>query len=196
MADYSETKYEIPTWNQIYNMLLHQTRKIQTDGYRPDIIVGIARGGIVSSRILSDLLETRELATIKIEYYDGINQPKKEPILKQCLNTKLTDKKMLLVDDISDSGSSLQLAKKHLQGQGAKETKIATLYTKTATTTKPDYYEKLTSSWVVFPWDAKEMVRKIIERHSGKRVASKEIAKLVKAGLPKQLVEKFLDDME
>ena len=177
-------------------MLLHQAQKIQADGYKPDIIIGIARGGIVPSRILSDLLEIRELATIQIEYYNGINQTKENPILKQCLNTQLIDKKTLLVDDISDSGSSLKLAKKHLQGQEAKETRIATLYTKPGTTTKPDYYEILTSKWVVFPWDAKETVRKIIEKQSGKSITDKEIAKLVKAGMPEQLAEKFLLDME
>ena len=196
MAIYSETKYEIPTWNQIYDMLLHQAQKIQTGGYKPDIIIGIARGGVIPSRILSDLLETKDLATIQIEYYDGINQTKQEPILKQCLTTPLTDKKTLLVDDTSDSGSSLQLARKHLQQQGAKETKIATLYAKLETITKPDYYEKLTSNWIVFPWDAKETVRKIFEKQAGKRVTDKEIAKLVKAGLPKQLAEKFLREMK
>jgi hypoxanthine phosphoribosyltransferase len=193
---HNETKYEIATWNQIYDMLLHQAQKIQADDYKPDIIIGIARGGIVPSRILSDLLEIRDLASIQIEYYDGINQTKKEPILKQCLGTQLTDKKTLLVDDVSDSGSSLQLAKKHLQLGGAKEIKIATLYAKPATTIKPDYYEKLTNNWVVFPWDAKETVRKIIEKQSGKSAANKEIAKLVKAGMPKQLAEKFLLEME
>ena len=196
MAAYSETKYEIPTWNQIYDMLLHQAQRIQADGYKPDIVIGIARGGIVPSRILSDLLEIKALATIQIEYYDGINLTRQEPVLKQCLNMPLFETKTLLIDDISDSGSSLQLAKKHLQQQGAKETKIATLYAKPSTATKPDYYEKLTSNWIVFPWDTKETVRKIIEKQEGKRAAAKEIAKLVKAGLPKQLVKKFLHDME
>ncbi len=196
VAAFSETEYEIPTWNQIYDMLLHQAQKIQTDDYRPDIIIGVARGGIVPSRILSDLLETTDFATIQIEYYDGINQTRKEPFMKQCLNAQLTDKKTLLVDDISDSGSSLQLAKKHLERQEAKETKIATLYAKPETITKPDYYEKLTSYWVVFPWDAKETVRKIIEKQAGKSITNKEIAKLVKAGMPKKLAEEFLKDME
>ncbi len=196
MAAFSETKYEIPTWNQIYDMLLNQSQKIAADGYKPDIIIGVSRGGVVPSRILSDLLETRDFATIEIEYYRGINQTILEPILKQCLNTQLTDKKTLLVDDISDSGFSLQLAKKHLHQQGAKELKIATLYTKPTTITKPDYYEKLTSNWVIFPWDAKETVRKIVEKQGRKHLASKEIAKLVKSGLPKQIAEKFLRDME
>lgn len=190
------TQYEVATWNQIYDMLLDLANKIQGDGYKPDVIIGIARGGLVTARILSDLLETPELAIIQIEYYVSIAQPRQEPILKQGLSTPLTGKKTLLVDDISDTGKSLQLAKNHLQQQGAKEIKTATLYAKPQTITKPDYYEKQTSHWIVFPWDAKETVRKIIQKHEGKRATSKEIAKLVRAGLPKQLAEKFLKDMQ
>ena len=192
----ANTQYEVATWNQIYDMLLDIANKIQGDGYKPDVIIGIARGGLVTARILSDLLETPELAIIQIEYYVSIAQPRQEPILKQGLSTPLTGKKTLLVDDISDTGKSLQLAKNHLQQQGAKEIKTATLYAKPQTITKPDYYEKQTSHWIVFPWDAKETVRKIIQKHEGKRATSKEIAKLVRAGLPKQLAEKFLKDMQ
>ena len=65
----ANTQYEVPTWNQIYDMLLAQAQKIQNDGYKPDIIVGIARGGLVPSRILADLFETRDFAIITIEYY-------------------------------------------------------------------------------------------------------------------------------
>ncbi len=195
MSDNTNIQFEVPTWNQIYAMLLCQTKKLQSD-YKPDIIVGIARGGIVPARFLSDLLETRNLTTIQIEYYKGINQTKDEPSLKRCLNLQLTSKTVLLVDDISDSGSSLQLAKNHLKQNGAKEIKIATLYAKPTSITKPDYFEKQTSNWIVFPWDIKETVRKIIETQLDKRAPGKEIAKLVKAGLPKQLVKEFLKDMQ
>ncbi len=196
MANNTDIQYEAPTWNQIYAMLLSQAQKIQTDGYKPDIIVGIARGGIVPARILSDLLEMEGYTTIQIEYYNSINQTKDEPSLKQCLNVQLTGKTTLLVDDVSDRGSSLQLAKKHLKQNGAKKIKIATLYAKPTSTIKPDYYEKQTSNWIVFPWDIKETVRKIIEKHRDKSAADKEVSKLVKAGLSKQLAEKFLKEMQ
>jgi hypothetical protein len=187
-------QYEVPTWNQIYDMLLAQAQKIQSDSYKPDIIVGIARGGLVPSRILADLLETRDFAIITIEYYVGIGQKSKEPVLKQCLHTQLPDKKVLLVDDVSDGGRSLQLAKKHLQEQGAKEIRIATIYCKPGTITLPDYFEKETSHWIVFPWEAKETMARIMQKAEGKRATSKEITNLVKAGLPKQLAEKLLKE--
>ena len=190
------TQYEVPTWNQIYEMLLAQAQKIQSEGYKPDIIVGIARGGLVPSRILADFLETRDFAIITMEYYTGIERKTQEPILKQCLHAQLTGKKVLLVDDVSDCGRSLQLAKKHLEQQNAKEIRVATIYSKPGTITKPDYYEKETSLWIVFPWEGRETMRKIMEKTEGKRAVRQEIGELVKAGLPKQVAEKFLKEMQ
>ena len=192
----ANTQYEVPTWNQIYDLLLNQSEKIHRDGFQPDIIIGIARGGLVPARVLTDLLETHDLASVRVEFYIDIAKTRKEPILKQSLPAPITGKKALLVDDISDTGQSLKLAKNHLTEQGAKEIKIATLYANPTTLTKPDYCEKETNRWVVFPWDAKETVRKIVDRQLSKRALNKEIAKLVKAGLPKNLSEKFLEDMQ
>ena len=191
----TDTEYEVPTWNQIYDILLSQTQKIQSQCYRPDMIVGIARGGIVPARILTDLLETPKLGFIQIEFYIDINQTLQEPILKQTITTQVSGKKVLLVDDIADTGESLKLAKNHLQQQGATEIKTATLYQKPQSTTTPDFYERQTSCWVVFPWDSKETLRKIIQKQEGKRALNQEVAKLVKAGLPKQLAEKLLKNM-
>ena len=188
--------YEVPTWNQIYKMLLSQAQKIQSKNYKPNIIVGIARGGIVPARILTDLLETPELGFIQIEFYTSVNQTWIEPVLKQALATQIANKKALLVDDIADSGRSLKLAITHLQQQGALEIQTAALYQKPQSTTTPNFYEKQTTHWVVFPWDTKETIRKIIQRQRGKREANNEVAKLVKAGLPKQVAEKLLKDMQ
>ena len=190
----AQTVYEVPTWSQIYDMILNQAVKIRSDGYAPDIIVGIARGGLVPSRILADLLGTRDFAIITIEYYIGIGQTQREPILKQCLHTQLIGKKVLLVDDVSDGGKSLQLAKKHLEDQCAKEIKIATIYCKPGTVTTPDYFEKETSHWIVFPWEARETLTKIRRKIGGERAMSREIANLVRSGYPKQLAEKLLQN--
>jgi len=189
-------EYEVPTWNQIYDMLLSQTQKIQNQNYKPDIIIAIAKGGLIPARTLTDLLETQELGYIHIEFYKDINRTRQEPTLKQNLTIQVLGKKTLLVDDIADTGRSLNLAKTYLQQQGACQIKTATLYKKPQSSTTPDFYEKQTASWVVFPWDTKETLRKIIQRQHGKRRLNHEVAKLVKAGLPKQLAEKLLKAMK
>ena len=172
-------------------MLLRQAEKIHRSDFKPDIIVGVTRGGWIPARVLSDLLEISNLATVGVEFYLGVGETRNKPVLTQSVSASVTGKKALLVDDVTDSGKSLQLAKDHVL-QGAKEVRIATVYAKPFSVTKPDYYEKRTRRWVVFPWDAKETVRKIVEDKSATTV---ETGKLVKAGLPKQLVEGFLKEM-
>ncbi len=188
-------QYEIPTWNQIYDMLLTQAQKIQTQPYKPETIFAIARGGLIPARILVDLLETTQFALLQIEFYMDIAQTKQEPTLKQAPTASVLGKKVLLVDDIADTGKSLQLAKTLLQQQGAVEIKTVTLYHKPQSIIKPDFYGKETSTWVVFPWETKETLRRIMQKNVGKRQLNQEIAKLVKAGFPKQLADKLLKEM-
>jgi uncharacterized protein len=188
--------YEVPTWSQIYDLLLCQAQKIQTADYKPDVVVAISRGGLIPARILADLLEVRQLATIHIEFYIGLGETKEQPTLKQGLVLTLAGKRVLLVDDIADTGKSLQYAIGYLQEQGSIEIKTATVYYKTQSLIKPDFYEKLTGCWVVFPWEAKETLRKILCKQSGKRMQNQEVAKLVRSGLPAHLVEQLLKSIE
>ncbi len=189
-----DIQYEVPTWSQIYDMLLCQARKISVK-YPVDVVVGVARGGLVPARVLTDLLEAPQCAFVQVEFYLDVAETKSAPTLKQPLTASVSGKKVLLVDDIADSGASLRLAINHLQAQGAAEVKTATLYYKTQSAVKPDFYEKQTQCWVIFPWDTKETLRKILQHQTGKRHTNGEIAKIVKAGLPKQLADNLLEDM-
>jgi uncharacterized protein len=191
----TSVQYEVPTWNQTYEMLHAQTQKIRLSGWQPDLIVAVCRGGLVAARILSDLLTNQDIAVVQIKYYVGIAQTGNEPELKQEVGQDLEGKKVLLVDDISDSGKSLQLAKQHLATKNTKIVKTATLYLKPKSVTVPDFYEKVTANWVVFPWDTKETIREITKTHHGNREINREISKLIKAGLPKQLAEKLLAEV-
>jgi hypoxanthine phosphoribosyltransferase len=189
-------EYEVPTWNQTYEMMLNVAHAIRQSGFKPDIIIGVARGGLVPSRVLCDLLQTPVLGMIEIEFYVDVGQAGIEPRLKQGLTLPVIGKKVLLADDIADTGRSLRLAKNYIQEQGPSEVKVACLYAKPQSITRPDYFDRETRSWVVFPWDAKETVRKIVSHCRGKRAVGREIGKLVKAGLPRQFADRFLEDMQ
>ena len=181
---------------QIYDMLLSQAEKISKSCFKPDIIIGIARGGWLPARVLTDLLEIPNLANVSAEYYVGVAETKNEPVLTQGISAVVTDKKVLIADDVADSGRSLKLVKEHVLQQGAKEVKTATLYYKPWSMVKPDYYERETKLWIVFPWEMKETIRKIVEKRKEKSASvEEETAKLVKAGLPKRLTERFLKEM-
>jgi hypoxanthine phosphoribosyltransferase len=191
----TEAEFEVPTWNRIYAMLLRQAEKIRQSGFKPEVIVGVTRGGWVPARVLSDLLGIPDLAVVRVEFYLGVAETRSAPVLRQGVSAVVKDKKMLLVDDVADTGKSLQLVREHIRQQGATEVRIATVYRKPFSAITPDYYEKETRRWVVFPWETTETLRKIVEKHRDKNAVKVVTAKLVKAGLPKQLVEEFLKEV-
>lgn len=190
----TEAEFEAPTWNQIYALLLSQAKKIRESGFKPNVIVGVTRGGWVPARVLADLLEITELVSLGVEFYVGVAETLSEPVLTQRVSADVQDKKALLVDDVTDTGKSLQLAKEHLRQRGVREVRIATLYRKPFSVTKPDYCEKKTRCWVVFPWDFKETIRNILRKRQDKCVINVEVEKLVTAGLPKKRIEEFLKE--
>jgi hypoxanthine phosphoribosyltransferase len=189
-------EFEVSTWNQIYDMLLSLAEKIRKDGFKPDIIVGVCRGGWPPARVLSDLLDNPNLASVKAEFYLGVAETKGEPILTQPVSTTVTNKKVLIVDEVADTGKSLKLIKEHIIKEGAAEVKIATVYYKPWSIIIPDYYERETRCWIVFPWEIKETVQKIVKKCREKRkTVEVEVDKLVKAGLSAELVRRFLKEI-
>jgi len=191
----AKTRFEVPTWTEIYTMLLSQAERIRKDNFKPDIILGVSRGGWIPARIHSDLLENPNLATVRTECYTGIDEAKPAPALTQPLSMSVDGKNMLVVDDIADTGRSLRLIKEHVMQKGAREVKVATLYRKPWSVVKPDYCERETALWVVFPWDLKETVRKTFENRGATSIED-EALRLAEAGLPKKLVDRFLREMQ
>ena len=192
----SELEFEIPSWDQIYELLLNLANKVRKAGFKPDVIVGVSRGGWPPARVMSDLLENPKIANVTAEFYVGVAETKGKPVITQPVSVPVRDKKVLVVDDVADTGESLRLVRAHLGEQGASEVKIATIYYKPWSVVIPDYYEKETRSWIVFPWERKETVRKVVEKYKreGKPVdEAKE--KLVNSGLNRQLVERFIHEI-
>jgi hypoxanthine phosphoribosyltransferase len=192
----SEIEFEVPTWNHIYEMLLNLVEKIRKNGFKPDIIVGVSRGGWPPARVVSDLMGNPNLANVRAEFYLGVAETKGEPVLTQPVSMNVAGKKVLVVDEVADTGKSLKLVKEHIIERGAKEVKIATVYYKPWSIVKPDYYEKKSSRWIVFPWETKETVQKIVKKceKTGKSV-EEAVGELVKAGISAGLVEKFLKEI-
>ncbi len=188
-------RFEVPTWNQVYEMLLGLADKIDADEFQPDIIVGVSRGGWLPARVLSDLLENPYITSVGVEFYVGIDQTNSEPRLTQPIQVQIFERKVLLVDDVVDTGKSVVLIRDHLSRQKVKETRILALYYKPWSLVRPDYYSKETCNWIVFPWDVKETLVKLAKK-------SKEtnesfdiyVSRLVKSGVPQKLVNRLLKE--
>lgn len=189
-------EFEIPTWEEIYKLLLNLADQILKANFEPDIIVGIARGGWPPARIMSDLLENPELANVKAEFYLDVAKTKSEPVITQPVSVSVRNKKILIVDDVADTGKSLRLVRLHIKKQDATDVKIATIYYKPWSVVTPDWYERKTSDWIIFPWERKETVRRVVEKFKSEGKTVEEAKKtLIRHGLDRKLVQRFLKEI-
>jgi hypoxanthine phosphoribosyltransferase len=188
----NEAKIELKSWDIIHWALIHLADRIRESNFNPEIIVGVSRGGWIPARILSDLLDEPTLANIRVEFYSGIYETMKKPSITQPVSLPVIDKRILIVDDIVDSGESLRLVCDVLRREGG-EGLSATLYHKPWSCFKPDYYFEDVDSWVIFPWELYEMVKTLgAEMLEGGRSVKYAEEKLTGIGMDGCMVKKFL----
>lgn len=157
-------EYLILSWQDVYNLTLQLSERIVQSGFKPDIIVGIARGGWIPARILSDVLYAETLQNIRIEYYSDVGVKGKEPKITQPLSGTLSGKNILLVDEVADTGDSLVTALEHVKDLGASGVRTAVLHLKSTSCIIPDFYMIKTDAWTVYPWENRESIIALVRR--------------------------------
>lgn len=147
----------------MYNLTLQLSERIVDSGFTPNVIVGIARGGWIPARILSDVLYANSLQNIRIEYYTSVGAKGKEPRITQPLTGSMKGKTMLLVDEVADTGDTLHDAVEHVKALGVADVRSAVLHYKPTSIVKPDYYMVETTSWTVYPWENRESIISLVK---------------------------------
>ncbi|MEU1972425.1 phosphoribosyltransferase [Microbacterium sp. NPDC019599] len=147
------------TWDGFGEASRDLARAILADAFVPDVVVAIARGGLLPAGAIAYGLGIKNCGAINVEFYTGIGTVLDAPeVLPPELDmTYLDGRRVLLVDDVADSGRTLDLAVKLLVERGA-DVRSATIYTKPTTIIDPDYSWKATSLWIDFPWSFKGSV--------------------------------------
>ncbi|MFW9767457.1 MAG: phosphoribosyltransferase [Candidatus Thorarchaeota archaeon] len=155
--------YLILNWSDVYNLTLQLSERIVESGFKPDIIVGIARGGWIPARILSDVLYMDSLHNIRIEYYTDVGVKGKEPRVTQPLTGSMNGKNVLLIDEVADTGDTLYHAIEHIKSLGAAKVCSAVLHYKPTSKVVPDLYMVETTSWTVYPWELRASIISLIK---------------------------------
>jgi len=138
--------------------------RILASGKKFDAIVGVSRGGLVPARILSDELENPNIVIVKVEFYTDIYKVRPEPRVVQVPEMELAGKDVLLVDDVADSGRSLECVSKLLKDKSIKSMSIATVFYKPWSSVVPDFYVRTTDRWIVFPHEQREAILAISKK--------------------------------
>jgi hypoxanthine phosphoribosyltransferase len=170
-------------WDDIYSYAYQTALKIKGSGWRPDAVVGIARGGWVHARIQCDLLGIKDLFSVKVDHWGVTATKDGQAKLSVPLVGSVEGKRVLVVDDITDTGQSLTMAVKHIKETGKpKDVKTAALMHIDGSKFIPDYYGvEITWAWEVWPWNFYEDVTSLIMKvFEGEKVAEMTTAELKK----------------
>ncbi len=156
---------ELMSWEYFYNLSKIVGGKIINSKFIPDVIIGLARGGWVFARILCDFLGIKDLLSLKVEHWGITATPDGEAKLKYPLSVNLSNKRCLVIDDITDTGKSMIEAIKHIESLNPIEIRTATLMHIKGSKFVPYYFAKeIDWRWVIFPWNFFEDLCNIIPK--------------------------------
>ncbi|WP_422115205.1 phosphoribosyltransferase [Brachybacterium sp. UNK5269] len=159
-ADSSELpNRELLSWELFGTASRELAQTIADSGFAPEIVIAIARGGLLPAGSLSYALGLKLADAINVEFYTDVHETLPDPVLlAPMLDTEsIQGKRLLVVDDVADSGRTLALVLELLRETGA-DARSAVLYAKSASVVDPDFVWRRTDEWIVFPWSAEPPV--------------------------------------
>ncbi|MEW6444877.1 MAG: phosphoribosyltransferase [Pseudomonadota bacterium] len=174
-------RYELMSWSRFADLSRVLAEKIRVSGYRPDMIVAIARGGVVPARVLCDYLDVMDLACVRVEHYRARRQAP-EARVKHPLNASVDGLRLLVVDDVSDTGDSFIAALDHIGAIGhPSEVRTCAVQHKSVSKFVPDYYANEITEWrwVTYPWAVVEDLGEWIVAEGLERVDPEVIARVL-----------------
>lgn len=146
---------EILGWDEFGEASRELAAQVHGSGFVPDMVVAIARGGLLLAGSVAYALDVKSCGAINVEFYTGVDLRLAEPVLlSPMLDTpSVSGQKVLLVDDVSDSGRTLAMVLDLLVKAGA-DVRSLCLYSKPQTVLEPDFVWRRTSKWIAFPWSS------------------------------------------
>ncbi len=135
------------------------------------------------TRLMSDFMEIEEVMITRCEYYSDLGERRKKPIITQKIQGDLEGKRVLLLDDVADTGESLKVISSYLRSKKPRKLTIATIYVKPWTIITPDFYAASTDAWIIFPWETYEAI-KLLKRKNGLKI-------LEETKIPKSVIQRL-----
>jgi len=192
-TEFDGKAYEAPTWEQMGIYTFELARQIIDSGQSFDRVIAFAKGGWTWSRTLVDYLAIKQMSSIRAESYkDNIKLQK--PRIIQPLTDAVGGERVLLFDEVIDSGDTTQLGLDYVGVMGAKDIKIATLcYKPDFSKVVPDFYAFTSNAWVFFPHEVREFVEGRADEWRPQGLTDAQILdRLVEIGAQRNQAEYFL----
>ncbi len=152
------TEREILTWD-LFGEASRWLAQEVADDYDVDMILAIARGGLLIGGALGYALAVKNVYSMNVEFYTGVDERLEVPrILPPAPDfVDLQDARILIADDVADTGHTLRSVQEFCAGKVG-EVRTAVVYEKPHSLVKCDYVWRRTDKWINFPWSDKAPV--------------------------------------
>jgi len=153
------------TWALFGQASRELAQQVADDGFRPDLVLAIARGGLFIAGALGYALDVKNLHVMNVEFYTGVDQRLDMPVVLPPVPqpVDLSGANVLVADDVADTGATLKLVKDFCAEHVA-EVRCAVIYEKPATTVHCEYVWRHTDKWINFPWSVQDPVVHAVNR--------------------------------
>ncbi|MER7676546.1 phosphoribosyltransferase [Streptomyces sp. NPDC096934] len=149
------------TYERFGTAVQELAQTIADDGYEPDIVLSIARGGVFVAGGLAYALDCKNIHLVNVEFYTGVGTTLEMPVMLAPVPNVIdfSDKKVLITDDVADTGKTLKLVHDFCVDTVA-EVRSAVIYEKPHSLVKCEYVWRRTDAWINFPWSVLPPVRR------------------------------------
>ncbi|MCI4334466.1 MAG: phosphoribosyltransferase [Thermoplasmata archaeon] len=166
MVEYPRCR--LTSWREIEALADRIAESVRRGGGAPDTLVGLTRGGWVPARLLADRLGIKRLHALRAQHWGVTATPTGKAELTESLAVSLEGTSVLVVDDITDTGESLELATEHVRARGPQHLESAALlhigHSRFVPTHRGEEIPRENWVWVVFPWNYWEDLRTLAQR--------------------------------
>ena len=147
------------SWDDLGRGSRELAETIHADGYEPDIVLAIARGGLLVAGAIAYALGVKNTFTMNVEFYTGVDERLEMPMILPPVPDLIDfhGMRVLVADDVADTGATLALVKDFC-AEKVGEVRCAVLYEKPRSTVRCEYVWRRTDRWITFPWSADEPV--------------------------------------
>jgi uncharacterized protein len=141
------------TWEDVGAATEELAVQIESVQFTPDAVLALARGGLPAAGALAYALGVKNMATLNVEFYTGVDERLEEPLILPPVPdlTLLRMERLLVVDDVADTGRTLALARDFCAEHVA-DVRTAVLYEKPQSVVRADFVWRRTDKWINFPW--------------------------------------------
>ncbi len=191
-----EVAFIAPSWDELHALTFGIAQKIREHHYDFDRVVTLAKGGWPMSRSLADFLEISQVQSLGISFYKGIDEREAKPMVYQELPVDITGERVLLFDDVADTGESLAFVLQYLKEKGATSITTATVFYKERSQVTPDFFAAQVAEWIVFPYELVETLQLVGNRWLSEGISPEEVVqRFIKLQFAESQVRYFMQSV-